>query len=105
MPHVAGFSLTKRRETMVPSIGKIVKYKLNQSDADNINTTAKYEGKAANSASAGDVFPAMIVRTWGDTEESAVQLQVFIDGNFIFWATSVCEGEDERHFQWPQVAR
>jgi hypothetical protein len=46
--------------------------------------------------------PAVVVRVWGDTEESCVNLQIFTDGNGdpltndglpqVFWKTSV--GQD-----------
>jgi hypothetical protein len=38
------------------------------------------------------VYPMIIAKTWGDTETSSVNGQVFLDGNDTFWATSV--GQD-----------
>jgi hypothetical protein len=91
---------------MIPSIGRIVHYRLTDQDAVEINrrrTTGSAIAKNSewptgaqahigNQASAGDVFPAMIVWTWGNTEGSACQLQVFLDGNDTYWATSRQEG-------------
>ncbi len=54
-----------------------------------------------NKAKAGDVYPAMIVRTWGDSPDSCVQLQVFLDGNDTFWATSVNVGTEPGTYAWP----
>lgn len=102
-----------------PSIGRIVHYKLNAHDAEAINRRRQdaFNKNAAgvtlasqelgpqihigNGVAAGEVYPAMIVRTWGDTPESCVQLQVFLDGNDTYWATSVAHGEGERQYTWP----
>ena len=43
----------------------------------------------------------MIVRTWGELANGAVQLQVFLDGNDVLWATSVCVGEGPGTWSWP----
>jgi hypothetical protein len=51
-----------------------------------------------NQVTAGDVYPAMIVRVWGDTPESAVNLQVHLDGNDTYWATSRVVGD----YAWPE---
>lgn len=101
------------------TIGRIVHYKLAEQDAAQINkrradarnlnaagVTLASQGLGpqihiGNPVEAGDVFPAMIVRTWGSTPESSVQLQVFLDGNDTFWATSVSEGDGERRWSWP----
>lgn len=107
--------------TQAPSIGRIVHYKLNEQDATAINKrrsdwrnahptepgiTRLGTGEQAhigNEATAGDVLPAMIVRTWGSTPQSSVQLQVFLDGNDTFWATSVSAADvhPERTYIWP----
>lgn len=105
--------------TQAPSIGRIVHYTLSEQDAAQINkrradaknlngagvTLASQELgpqiHIGNAVTAGDVFPGMIVRTWGSAPESSVQLQVFLDGNDTFWATSVSEGEGERQWIWP----
>ncbi|MDP9185616.1 MAG: hypothetical protein M3O29_08120 [Actinomycetota bacterium] len=105
--------------TQAPSIGRIVHYKISEQDAVQINkrradaknlnaagVTLASQGLGpqihiGNGVQAGDVYPAMIVRTWGGTRGSSVQLQVFLDGNDTFWATSVSEGDGERNWQWP----
>lgn len=99
---------------MIPSPGRIVHYTLSDMDADGINRrrkvfTVPLEGGrfdavyVGNDARAGDAYPAMIVRTWGDTEESCVQLQVFLDGNDTLWATSRTQGT--RPGQWQEPPR
>lgn len=102
--------------TTVPTIGRIVHYKLAQWDVDAINKRRQdardhYQGHVegatgvqvhvGNEVREGDVFPALIVRTWGATPESAVQLQVFLDGNDTYWASSRAHGETAGQFTWP----
>lgn len=94
---------------MIPSIGRIVLYILSESDADVIMNQRRVQPQShvgdakGNPVKAGDVFPMMITRVWGDTPESAVQGQVFLDGNDTLWVTSVMQGDGER--QWHQPGR
>ena len=88
---------------MKPSIGLIVHYTLNQQDADEINRRRTDSFVlAGNQAREGDVYPAMIVRVFGETPESAVNLQVFLDGTDTFWATSRTVGEGPFYWAWPE---
>lgn len=88
---------------MKPSIGRIVHYTLTQPDADQINRQrADGTPHTGNHAQEGDVYPAMIVRIFGETPESAVNLQVFLDGNDTFWATSRTLGDGPFHWAWPE---
>lgn len=105
--------------TQIPSIGGIVHYCLTADDAVWINRL-RMPGLAlkkwiagrgewpkdapahvGNTVTEGDIFPAMIVKAWGSDETSAVQLQVFLDGNDTFWATSIVLGEGPRKYRWP----
>jgi hypothetical protein len=104
---------------MVPSVGRIVHYKLTQQDADQINkrrkdarnknaagvTLASQELGAVvhtgNEVRAADVYPSVITRIWGSTDGSAVNGQVLLDGNDLFWATSRLEGEGEGFWSIP----
>jgi len=99
---------------MKPSIGRIVHYTLSEQDADAINRrrtdathtraaaqTSGFQVHVGNSVQAGDVYPLVITRVWGNTETSAVNGQVLLDGNDTYWATSVSVGEGPRHFAWP----
>lgn len=110
---------------MTHSIGRIVQYKLTEQDALAINrrradTQAHLDEHRANAngvqvhvgnkASAGDIFPMLITRVWGDTPESSVNGQVFLDGNDSLWVTSVAcfYGHDgtewpERQFRYPSL--
>lgn len=75
---------------MTPIIGRIVYYKLNPADV--LRAAARIaSGGHDNAPHRGDVYPAMIVRVSGSTPQSLVQLQVFIDGDFALWVTSVME--------------
>jgi hypothetical protein len=94
---------------MIPTIGTIVHYALSEHDAAEVNARREHSHEGgpkhihANGTKAGDVYPAMIVRTWAG---SSVQLQVFIDGDFTLWATSVPEcqtGHAERCWAWPPM--
>ncbi|MFJ2162352.1 hypothetical protein [Streptomyces sp. NPDC087856] len=87
---------------MKPSIGRIVHYTLSQQDADEINRRRAYTPQSGNTAIEGDVYPAMIVRIFGETPESAVNLQVFLDGNDSHWATSRTVGDGPFHWAWPE---
>lgn len=102
---------------MIPTLGRIVHYTLSAYDATQINkrrldfdnyrrfnpayTDTGYAAHSGNQVAEGDTFPAVIVRVWGDTEQSAVNLQVFLDGTDAFWVTSVSVGEGPRRFAWP----
>ena len=87
------------------TIGRFVLYMLTGADADQINrrriqphqiTAAIAKGEwplgaqahVGNEARAGDVCPALVVRTWGP---KCANLQVFLDGNDVFWKTSTTE--------------
>ncbi len=97
---------------MIPSIGRIVHYRLATWDVEAINRRRADAADAGrrddgaqvhtgNQVSEGDVFPAMIVRCWGEIEGSMVNLQVFLDGNDTYWATSRVEGDALAHWFAP----
>ena len=108
----------------IPSIGRIVHYRLSADDATQINrrrttgkniadrmklgvagfhTEASSDGLRAwpagaqahigNEVTEGDTFPMLITRVWGSDPTSAVNGQVFLDGNDVFWATSRSVGD------------
>jgi hypothetical protein len=99
-----------------PSLGRIVHYTLSEQDADAINhfrenATAhlqhhrdRKDGSQVhigNEVQAGEVYPMVITRVWGDTPSSAINGQVQLDGNDLYWATSVQCGDGPRTFAWP----
>jgi len=100
----------------IPSVGRIVHYTLSEQDAEAINRRRKdaatnrdriaddaigYVAHVGNVAEAGQVFPMLITRVWGNTPTSSVNGQVSLDGNDVLWATSVAVGEGPRTFAWP----
>lgn len=105
---------------MVPTIGRIVHYRLKESDVEQImrrrtsgvkiterakanppEWPAGAQAHIGNTVNVGDSYPMMIVRVWGNTEEAAVNGQVFLDGCDVFWATSVSVGENDGQWSWP----
>lgn len=88
--------------TRPATVGSIVHYRLSDHDAQTINNKRIKDQTPGNTAWPGDVYPAMIVRKWGDTPQSSVQLQVFLDGPDTHWATSRTEGDAEGQWSWPE---
>lgn len=108
---------------MQPTIGRIVHYTLTEADAKAINKrradfyafqqtlagtpdpghrgATGHVAHTGNQASAGDVCPAMVVRTFGGT---AANLQVHLDGTDTYWATSRSEGDTAGSWAWPPRA-
>lgn len=99
----------------IPTKGRIVLYVLSAQDAEAINARRKAAAEhtayhrsnatgvmvhAGNWAKEGAVYPAMIVETWGDRPDSAVNLKVELDGNDSYWATSHCAGEGPGFYHW-----
>ena len=110
---VNDFKETQMSE-QIPSIGRIVHYRLSADDAAQImrrRTTgnsiadrmrlAGAQAYIGNDVEEGDTFPMLIVRVWGQSAESAVNGQVFLDGNDWFWATSRTVGDQSGTFSWP----
>lgn len=75
---------------MKPTIGRIVIYKLTETER------AYFNG--------ADILPAVIVRVWSDT---CVNLKVLTDGNADLWVTSSTLQDDtkspqSRNWSWPE---
>ncbi|WP_326745244.1 hypothetical protein [Streptomyces sp. NBC_01760] len=98
-----------------PTLGRIVLYRLSEQDASNINRRRKdfrnsgagadrtgFIGHIGNPAVEGQLCPAQIVRIFDDS--MAVNLQVALDGNDQYWATSRTEGTDPGTWAWPEVS-
>lgn len=99
---------------MKPSIGRIIHYALSQQDAEAINRRRKdfhdsrgaaersgFVGHVGNHADEGDVCPAVVVRVW-DESTITLNLQVLLDGNDTYWATSRAEGTGPGTWAWPE---
>jgi hypothetical protein len=104
--------------TPVPTIGRIVHYTLSEQDAaivmrrrttgesiaQRIANSQWAEGAQAhvgNDVKAGDVFPMLIVRTWGDTPGASVNGKVELDGTDVLWVTSRSVGTVPGTWAWP----
>ncbi|KAB2384747.1 hypothetical protein [Actinomadura montaniterrae] len=107
---------------MQPTIGRIVRYTLTEADADAINRrradfeafqrtilpprvsgtggATGHQAHVGNRAQAGQTYPAMVVRVF-DPSATTANLQVSLDGNDTYWATSRTEGDGEGHWVWP----
>ncbi len=99
----------------VPTIGRFVRYTLSEQDAESVNrrredwtadqaenaTAIGFQAHVGNKAEAGQVYPMLIVRTWGDKPDSAVNGQVFLDGNDVLWVTSRSVGDGPGRYAWP----
>ena len=105
---------------MKPTIGRIVHYALTEQDAASINVrradfrafeaghkhpheagqpgASGHIAHVGNHAEAGQVYPAMVVRCF----DPSVNLQVMLDGNDTYWATSRTEGDGPGYWAWPQ---
>lgn len=66
------------------------------------------QAHVGNPVCEGQVFPASIVAVWGESPDSAVNLQVLLDGNDVLWvkSTTVNRATDGKptpgQFDWPQ---
>lgn len=103
---------------MSPTIGRIVHYRLSETDAEAINRRRDHARKhmevhranangvqvhVGNRVEAGEAFPLVITQVWGGDPDSLVNGQVMLDGNDLFWATSVGVGEGPGTWSWPVV--
>lgn len=103
--------------TIVPTAGRVVLYCLSRTDVSEINrrrrdASSKFhmhewqrngtQLHVGNEVSEGDIVPAIVIRPWGNTPESACNLKVLLDGNDDYWATSrTASGEPKPgYFHW-----
>jgi hypothetical protein len=103
-------------------LGAVVLYRLSEQDVQQIIQRRRSAGLityAGNDPHEGDVFPAMIVRDWADpaiisatpstmniteyVDGQPVNLQVFLDGNDVFWSTSRKRGLGKGHWEFLSV--
>lgn len=83
---------------MTPTLGRFVHYTLNDADAEIITLRRKATGDTGNTARAGQAYAALVVCVFEGAE--VANLQVFLDGNDSYWATSRREGEPGEHGTW-----
>ncbi|WP_454262137.1 hypothetical protein [Pseudoxanthomonas mexicana] len=106
---------------MRATIGRIVQYTLSQADADAINRRRTTGDSIADRIKrslwplgaqahigekvwAGDFRPAIVVREWAPERPEMVNLQVFLDGTDVYWATSRLQSEEPQLgcWNWPE---
>lgn len=104
-----------------PAIGRIVHYRLSFDDAVAINRRREHARRhisehaanangvqvhVGNDVREGETYPMMITNVLGSPHRqhpnSPINGQVMLDGNDLFWATSVWLGEGPGTFSWPQ---
>lgn len=91
---------------MTPTLGRIVHYQLSAADAELVHDQHRllaYRGPspALNLPTAGETYPAVVVRVHGD---GSVNLQVLLDGVATYWATSrrqATSGDTAGRWFWP----
>lgn len=103
-----------------PTVGRVVLYTLTEAEAEAINKRREdfkafsrshvqpiqpgdsgasgHQAHFGNSASAGQQYPALVVRAFGG---DAANLQVLLDGSDTYWATSATPGDGAGHWVWP----
>lgn len=89
---------------VIPTIGRIVHYKLSEHDADRINGKRRNGDDTGNAAYEGDVVPLVIVRVWPDEGGPGipgVNGQALLDGYDTLWVTSAHEGAEPGQWSWP----
>lgn len=86
---------------IVPTRGRIVWYVLAEHDVAAIQRSRPSSHSShGNAVHVGDIFPAMVVQTWGDRPDSAVNLKVELDGPDTLWVTSRHVGEGPGTYHW-----
>jgi len=102
---------------MLPTVGRIVNYKLSEQDAHEITRRRTNsvlikeqikEGKwplgaqahIGNPVKEGDVLPMIITAVWSET---CVNGQVILDGTDSLWKKSVQIGDNVDNWNWPVI--
>lgn len=83
---------------IVPTVGRVVLYRLSDHDVRQILRMSGF--KPGNDVKVGDVLPATVVKTWGEWPESAVNLQVMLDGPGTYWCPSRVVGDVPGSYHW-----
>jgi hypothetical protein len=91
--------------TQKPSIGRIVRLRLSESDAAHAMAQRELDGlRAGNTLEAGQTYPAIIVRVFDGSP--AANLQVFLDGNDSHWEShpaSMLSGPESKDLANPHL--
>ena len=92
-----------RRRTSGKSIAERMKVQISQVETETpiLGWPTGAQAHIGNEAAAGQVFPAVSVRVW---TPAMANLQVLLDGNDVYWATSRHEGTEPGTWAWPPRA-
>ena len=105
---------------IIPTIGRIVIYKLSADDATKINRRRQDAMRCmqmhimnsngvmvhvGNEAKEGAEYPMMIVAVWGSAPDSYLNGKVELDGSDTYWATSVKVGIVPGTYHWMEYQR
>jgi len=81
---------------MKPTLGRIVLFHVPESIQEKMGM--------ANGCNTSKLLPATIVAVWSETTINLkVHLDGELDGHGDLWMTSVQEGTDENHWEWPVI--
>lgn len=83
----------------IPKVGKTVLYTMTENDCEQVKTQRGLRQEGGNIPAAGQVYPMVITRAWGDTPTSAVNGQVQLDGPDLLWVTSRSQGDGPGHWK------
>lgn len=96
-----------------PTVGRIVLYVLDEADVALITKRRinarplviddGFQTHDGNPVEAGEIYPMVIVRTWGDKPTSPINGQVLLDGGDSLWKTSRDHNAEKLPgtFHWP----
>ncbi len=92
-----------RRRTTAKSIADRMKNAIPPTEGRNTDTIygwpAGAQAHIGNDVKAGDIYPAMVLRVWGQ-DSGCSNLRVFLDGSDDYWATSANYYADKREASW-----
>lgn len=91
-------------ENPVPTVGRIVLYKLAEYDVERIEKLREYPNRekyVGSSVSPGMVFPLLITAVLGNDPNCAVNGTVFLDGPDSVWCTGRYVGTTDGTYSWP----
>jgi hypothetical protein len=88
----------------VPTIGRIVHYKLNEIDILKYKDDIALTGAGGNPHSIGQTVPLIVVGVYPDEygpSVAGVNGRTILDGNALGWVTPVKEGITPGEWSWP----
>jgi len=80
---------------MKPTIGRIVVYNATKEDKAFMKVNGNVQDK----------LPAIVVATWGETEDAAINVKVILDGIDTLWKTNILKGDEPGNWNWPVIEK